>query len=50
MKRFINAMICLFWLGVFGYMLYKELYAATAISAGLLALSLSLTNNGNSGD
>lgn len=47
-QKITTTLILLFWTCIFGYMIYKGLYAATAISAGLLALSLSLTNNGNS--
>lgn len=47
-KRIADYLIALFWAGIFGYMLYKEMYVVVALSAGILAMILAFaTSNEN---
>lgn len=48
MKRFITVMICLFWLGIFGYMIAKGLTTVVILSIMLLGMTLAFaTSNEN---
>ena len=47
-QRLISVLIGLFWIAVFGYLLYKGLYAVVLISAILLGMTLAFaTSNDN---
>lgn len=47
-KQITDYLIALFWAGIFGYMLYKEMYVVVALSAGILAMILAFaTSNEN---
>lgn len=46
MKKKINLiLIALFWLGIFGFMLYKEMYAVVTLSVAILTMTLALANS-----
>ena len=47
-QRLISVLIGLFWIAVFGYLLYKGFYAVVLISAILLGMTLAFaTSNEN---